>query len=301
MGGRIVLTPEPIDQMRERFIGIFAGVKPLIPPPTEAVQTKDVVYVSNRTMRIYIPANRETASPVGLYIHSGGWCAGDIEQEDFQCRTIAEKCGIILFSPDYRLAPENPYPAGLEDVCTAYEFMHNTANEHGGNPDQRFIMGGSAGGNLAACVALKYASNPKLKPSGLVVACLNSCDPEGMPEEYKGRYKPELYADSPMIGNEIVRQARQWYQGSPDDPLVSPLLHLDIKLLPSVYVAACTKDPTHQETLFFYEECKKQGVDAELSEWVGWPHFFWILPMLPKSAEFMEVWCEKLSKMIASQ
>lgn len=62
-----------------------------------------------------------------------------------------------------------------------------------------------------------------------------------------------------------------------------------------------TRIPTHQETVFFYEECKKQGVDAELVEYVGWPHFFWILPMLAKSAEFMEVWCEKLRKMIATQ
>ena len=122
-----------------------------------------------------------------------------------------------------------------------------------------------------------------------------------MPEEYKTRYTPELYADAPMIGNDIVRQAREWYGAPPDDPLASPLLHPDIKLLPSVYVAACTKDPTHQESVFFYEECKKQGVDAELVEWVGWPHFFWILPMLPKSADFMEVWCKKLGQMMIGQ
>lgn len=103
-----------------------------------------------------------------------------------------------------------------------------------------------------------------------------------------------------MIGNDTVRQAREWYQGRSDDPLVSPLLHPDIRLLPPVYVAACTKDLTHQETVYFYEECKKQGVNAELGEWLGWPHF-WILPMLPKSVQFMEVWCVTLRKMFATQ
>jgi acetyl esterase/lipase len=72
-------------------------------------------------------------------------------------------------------------------------------------------------------------------------------------------------------------------------------------LLPKTYIPACTKDPTHQECLFFYEECKKQGVDAQVVEWVGWPHFFWILPesLLPKSKEFLDVWCEKLRGMVA--
>jgi versiconal hemiacetal acetate esterase len=83
-----------------------------------------------------------------------------------------------------------------------------------------------------------------------------------------------------------------------DDPLYSPLLHPDIKLLPPIYIAATTKDPTHQDTVFFAEEAKAQGVKVDLVEWVGWPHFFWIIPMLNKSREFMEVWNEKLRGMM---
>lgn len=100
---------------------------------------------------------------------------------------------------------------------------------------------------------------------------------------------------------ELAEPMLVWYNApDPEDPLYSPLLHPDIKLLPKSYIAACTKDPTHQETVFFYEEAKKQGVDVDLAEWVGWPHFFWVLPMLPKSAEFMEVWNTKLRDMIAT-
>ena len=226
-----------------------------------------------RKMRIYTPVGSSEKLPVGLYIHSGGWYTGGIDEEDFLCRAIAEKVGMVLFSPEYRLAPENPYPAGLDDVCHTYEYMHNFAAAHG-DPNKKFIMGGSAGGNLSACVALKYASNPELRPAGLVVACLISCEPESLPHEYRDRYTPDLYADAPMITNKLARKAREWYGAPPTDPLYSPLLHPDINLLPPVYVAACTKDPTHQETVFFYEECKKQGVKAELVEWAGWPHFF---------------------------
>jgi len=66
-----------------------------------------------------------------------------------------------------------------------------------------------------------------------------------------------------------------------------------------VYVTAATHDPTYQETVFFFQECKKQGVRVDMKEWVGMPHFFWIIPSLPKSAEFMAAWNEKLRGMIA--
>jgi acetyl esterase/lipase len=91
-----------------------------------------------------------------------------------------------------------------------------------------------------------------------------------------------------------------WYNAPrPEDPLYSPLLHPDIKLLPRVHVVATTQDPTYQETVFFYEECIKQGVEADLGEWVGLPHLFWIVPALPISIEFMEAWNGKLKDMIA--
>jgi acetyl esterase/lipase len=66
-----------------------------------------------------------------------------------------------------------------------------------------------------------------------------------------------------------------------------------------MYIPACEKDPTFQESLFFYEECKKQGVDAEFQEWKGLPHFFWGIPTMKKSQDFMDVWCHKLNEMLA--
>lgn len=97
----------------------------------------------------------------------------------------------------------------------------------------------------------------------------------------------------------MAHDIAELYQApSPTEPLASVLLHPDLKLLPPTYLAAPTKDPTHQETIFLYEEMTKQGVDADLIEWEGYPHFFWIIPMLQKSAEFMRVWNEKLRGLI---
>jgi acetyl esterase/lipase len=101
----------------------------------------------------------------------------------------------------------------------------------------------------------------------------------------------------PKLTNEPPTE--QYKAPAPSEPLVSVLLHPDIKLLPPTYIAAPTKDPTHQETLFLHEEMKKQGVDADLVEWTGYPHFFWTIPMLQESVKFMAVWNEKLRGLIA--
>ena len=207
-GGRVTLQPAPVNDVRDQFGGIFAGIMPFLPPPNDdAVKTQDIQVRKDLRVRTYVPTGLKDPLPVGLYRHCGGWFTGSIEGEDHLCRNIAESSQIILVSPEYRLAPEHPYPAGLDDCCATYEWMHASASKYGGDHKKIFIMGGSAGGNLAACVALKYASDPELRPSGLILACLQSCDVEAFPESYKKRFTPEEYADSAMIGRELMIQA----------------------------------------------------------------------------------------------
>ncbi len=203
------MPAEPVDQSRARFDAVFQALAPFLPVPTDAVDSIDAtVPTSQQRVRIYKPTQAAGKLPVGLYIHSGGWYGGSIDAEDFLCRSVAEHAQIVLYSAEYRLAPENPYPAGLDDVCAAYEFMHQTAAAHGADAAKRFVMGGSAGGNLTAAVALKYATKPDLKPQGLCIFVPATCDPSVLPDEYKARYTPERYADAPTIGNDLVRQAR---------------------------------------------------------------------------------------------
>ena len=206
-GGRVTLLSAPVNDVRDQFMGIFAGIIPFLPIPNDAVKTEDIQMREDQRVRIYTPTGFKDPLPVGLYIHCGGWFSGSIEGEDHLCRNIAENSKIILLSPEYRLAPEHSYPAGLNDCCAAYEWMHANASKYGGDYKKKFLMGGSAGGNLAACVGLKYASDPELRPSGLILACLQTCDVNAFPEPYKKRFTPEKYADSPMIGREIMLQA----------------------------------------------------------------------------------------------
>lgn len=300
MGGRQTLPPEPVEQARARFDSIFEALKPMLPAPTDAVITTDTTCPSTgRRVRIYKPAGPAGAVlPVGLYVHSGGWYCGSIENEDYLARDVCQTSNIILYSPDYRLAPENPYPAGHTDVYAAYEYMYRSASEHGGDPSKKFVMGGSAGGNLTASVVLKYARDPELKAQGAIILCPGVAHTKILNTVYKDRYHEELYADAPIVGNAILKQAWEWLASPPDDPLASVILHPDFKYLPPVYIAATTKDPMFPETMFFAETCREANVDLDLVEWVGMPHFFHIIPT-PKSAEFMKTWNDKLKKMIA--
>jgi acetyl esterase/lipase len=250
MGGRNTMKPAPALACRAEFDSIFANIRPMLPPPTPAVKTEDITYgPNNLTLRLYIPTNTNAPSPlpIGLYIHSGGWFAGSFSHEDFLCRNISSNSSIILASPNYRLAPENPYPAGLDDCAAAYEWLHSHAADHNGDPTRTFIMGGSAGGNLAAAVALKYATHATLRPAGLITACLQSCDVRVFPEKYAKRYTPELYADSPVIGRDLMLLAAEWYAcPDPKEGLYSVLLHEDLGSLPPTVVVATEKDPTYQ-------------------------------------------------------
>lgn len=220
MGSRPSVSGDLVVESRAHFLQMFATLNEMRQEPAEAkcIETRDIQINENLRARVYIPPKLPTASsplseklPIGLYIHAGGWFTGSVDAEDFLCRDIALNSRIILISPEYRLAPENPYPAGLEDCLETYEFIHSRAAEFGGSPHRKFIMGGSAGGNLSACVALKYASDPELRPSGIMVACMTSCDPIAMPPGYKERYFPDKYSDTPMIDSKSIQLARSEY------------------------------------------------------------------------------------------
>lgn len=109
--------------------------------------------------RLYIPSSRLGADPVPtlLFVHGGGHGLGDLDSHDGACRHLAEKSGVQVLSVDYRLAPEHPFPAGVEDCFAAYQWLVKNADAVNADPTRLAVGGDSAGGNLAATTAILAA------------------------------------------------------------------------------------------------------------------------------------------------
>lgn len=104
-------------------------------------------------IRLYRPAGPPGTLPLVLYFHGGGWVMGGIESHDATCRHLADDVGCLVASVGYRLAPENPFPAAIDDAWEATCWLIDHAGEFGGDPRRVAVAGDSAGGNLAAVVA----------------------------------------------------------------------------------------------------------------------------------------------------
>ena len=211
-GGRFCCSGSGLD-VREQFNGLQANLMSQIPPPTVDVVTAEYKTDEDVSVRVYKPANSPLGLPLGLYIHSGGWVSGSIDGEDHLLRQLALSVPCVLVSPDYRLAPENPFPAALHDCVSAYKFMCTAAANLGGDATKIFIVGGSAGGHLTLTTALSIIA-PEQPDAGAVVpkAIFPLCPSvtqikavPKLPDEYKAFYNSaEAYADAAMIGKQVV-------------------------------------------------------------------------------------------------
>ena len=126
--------------------------------------------------RLYVPFGASSPAPLLVYFHGGGWVLGDLETHDQPCRFLARGSGAMVLSVAYRLAPEHPFPAPVEDCLAALRFAIDNAAELGADPARVGVGGDSAGGNLAAVVSQLAARDGGPAP-GLPAADLSRCGP----------------------------------------------------------------------------------------------------------------------------
>ena len=254
-------------------------------PPGEAVAS-----VEDRTIpgpggdipiRIYRP-DGPTPMPVLVFFHGGGWVIGSVNTHDGTARTLANAGECIVVSVDYRLAPEHKFPAAAEDAYAATLWAAQHATSFGGDPERIAVGGDSAGGNLAAVVALmaRDRGGPSLVYQLLV-------------------YPVTDYGfDTPSYGENaegylLTRDSMRWFWGhylkdeaDGADPYASPLRAESLAGLPPALVITAEFDPLRDEGAAYATRLREAGVPVQYSSYEGMIHgFFGMSLMLDKAKQ----------------
>lgn len=221
--------------------------------------------------RLYTPAKAATA--LVLYLHGGGWVIGDLETHDRACRRLAARSGVPVLALDYRRAPEDPWPAAVDDAVAALRWIASNPPELVPSPSAVAIAGDSAGGTTAA------------------LACLRVRDeaPEALPD-----LQVLIYANADLSNSEGRRSIDEkghgfgldvadieWFnaQWVPDstmltDPRVSPIFAPDLAGLPTTIAVTCEHDPLRDQGELYAERLRAAGVPTTLRREPGLVHNF---------------------------
>jgi acetyl esterase len=222
-------------------------------------------------LRLYRPASWRPL-PALLYFFGGGWVLGTIDTADGVSRSLANSTGALVIVAGYRLAPEHPFPAAIDDCYAALRWVAGHADEVGADPARLAVGGDSAGGNLAAGVTLLARSDgPPLVGQLLVYPNTDQlADDESM-----------RAADDPFLFN---RHSVAWYRqhyladaGDAANPLASPLRAESLAGLPPALVITAEYDPLRDQGEAYARRLSDAGVQVELSRYPGTAHGFFTM------------------------
>lgn len=279
-------SPEKIQEVREN--GALFGE----PPPD-----RDDVLKQDRTVpgpdsapevpiRIYRPKSAaEGALPCVFEIHGGGFMLGNIEMMDAWCQRVSAEVSAVVVSVEYRLAPEHPFPAGLDDCYAALSWTAGEAAALGVDPDRIAIAGQSAGGGLAAATALlaRDRGGPKL--------CFQMLE---IPELDDRLATPSMktFTDTPLWNRPNAIWSWRHYLG-PDhqgevSPYAAPARAKDLSGLPPAYISTMEFDPLRDEGILYALGLLQEGVSVELHSYAGTFHGSGLLPGADPSVRNLE-------------
>jgi acetyl esterase len=272
--GGPALSELSVDEARE----IPAALRELIGPGPEVAEVRDVSFsgpAGELGARVYEPV----AEPPGtvVYYHGGGWVLVTLDDCDAVCRALALETGCRVVSIDYRLAPEHPFPAAVDDAYAALVWVDGAVA--GGRPI--VVAGDSAGGNLSAVVSLRARDE-----HGPAIALQVLVYPVTDHDYTTGSY--ERYADAGLL---LGKQEMVWfwdhYAPSEEDwssPYASPLRAEDHSGLPPAYILIAEYDPLRDEGLAYAEKLRAAGVPVTVRRFNDQLHAFFHMVNLMESA-----------------
>jgi monoterpene epsilon-lactone hydrolase len=222
-----------------------------------------------------------------LYIHGGGWTAGGLDSHRPLSARLAAATGCAVLAADYRLAPEHPFPAGLDDCLAAYGWLRANG-PHGAAPAQSlFVAGDSAGGNLMLALLLALKQRGETLPNAAVpISPATDFTASGDSWRTRAAHDPIL-----TMGADGIRMLASIYlQGRalPQDPLASPLFG-DFRGLPPLLFHVGDAEVLLDDSVRAAEKASKAGVDVTLEVWPEMPHVWHAFaPFLPEATRAIE-------------
>lgn len=268
--GDIVSTRATVNELLAGLVTEIPGIETVdvqdlqIPGPPDAPDVR---------VRVYRPKEADGLVGAALYLHGGGFVLGSVDTEHAGAAAIAIELGVVVVSVDYRLAPEDPFPAALDDCYFALVWLRDMAAELGVDLERVAVVGSSAGGGLAAGLALltRDRKGPEL--------CFQLL---GIPEldDRLETTSMRTFTDTPMWTRGAAEQSWSHYLGpAPADgirvdvsPYAAPSRATDLTGLPPAYISTAELDPLRDEGILYALRLLEAGVSVELHQFPGTFH-----------------------------
>ncbi|MBF9134286.1 alpha/beta hydrolase [Plantactinospora sp. S1510] len=221
----------------------------------------DLPYVEDLTGPSGLPLRRYRAAteprPLMVFLHGGGWVTGDLETHDRTCRRLAQECGVDVLAVDYRLAPEHPYPAAVEDAVEVLRWSGPVA-----------VAGDSAGGYLATMACLRLRDEGGALPGVQILICPNTDLTLSQPSVIEKGTGHGL--DATML----TRFVTWWTPDPTSRGAASPLHHPDLSALPTTLLVTAEHDALRDEGEAYARRLAESGVAVTHRREPGLPHGF---------------------------
>lgn len=268
--GPLFLRAETPEQARAKMLALREA-RPVEPPPIYRAEDQHIDGPHGSIpIRIYTPGG---ATPMGalVYFHGGGWVLGDLESHDILCRKIANAAGCVVVSVAYRLAPEHKFPAAPEDCYAATRWVAANAPALGCDPRRIAVGGDSAGGNLAAVVAMmaRDRRGPELRFQLLFYPAISAANDTASQREFATDGFVLSRADMVWFWNH--------YLTNPADrmnPYACPNQARDLSNLPPALVQTASHDPLRDEGEAYAIQMRNAGVRVSCTRYDGVIHGF---------------------------
>ena len=288
------LTPTEAREIRNPILAGFGGPK------------AEVAGVENRTIpgpngpvpvRIYSPEGNGPF-PILVFFHGGGWVVGNLDTHDCACRLLTTGAKYLLVAVDYRLAPENKFPAAIEDAFAALEWVSENSETLNGDPLRIAVAGDSAGGNIAAilCQMSRDRKGPEIKYQILIypVTDLSSTRTESYDKHGEG-YMLTKDGMIYFINHYLDRDENK------NHPYASPLLAENLSNLPPALIIVAEFDVLRDECLAYADRLKKAGIPVTCLQYDDMIHaFFNLSGVVDRTREAIEDMCGKLRQVFRS-